>query len=81
MKHFFSMLDWSNCSEVERAPEKASGAWLFKGTRVPVTTLFENLGDDATVTDFLEWFPGVSRQQVDSVLQHMIHSLVPIAIA
>ena len=37
---------------------KVSGAWLFCGTRVPVTALFENLEDGATIDDFVEWFPG-----------------------
>jgi uncharacterized protein (DUF433 family) len=54
------MLDWTACTAVERSPEKVSGAWLFRGTRVPVKTLFENLEDEATVDQFLEWFPGVS---------------------
>jgi uncharacterized protein (DUF433 family) len=69
------MLNWSNCSAVERVPEKVSGAWVFKGTRVPVTALFENLEDSASVDDFLEWFPGVAREQVESVLKHAEQSL------
>jgi uncharacterized protein (DUF433 family) len=64
------MLDWSKCPDVERVPGKVSGVWLFKGTRVPVAALFENLRDGATISDFLEWFPGVAREQVDSVLKH-----------
>jgi uncharacterized protein (DUF433 family) len=52
-----------------------SGAWLFKGTRVPVTALFENLEDGARVDDFLEWFLGVTREQVESVLRHAERSL------
>jgi uncharacterized protein (DUF433 family) len=69
------MLDWSNCSAVERVPGKVSGAWLFKGTRVPVAALFENLEGGATVDDFLEWFQGVAREQVESVLKHAEQSL------
>jgi uncharacterized protein (DUF433 family) len=57
------MLDWSECGAVERVPGKVSGIWLFKGTRVPVKALFENLEAGATVDQFLEWFPGVSREQ------------------
>jgi uncharacterized protein (DUF433 family) len=45
-----------------------SGAWVFRGTRVPVATLFENLRDGATVDEFLAWFPGVTRAQVEAVL-------------
>ena len=70
------MLSWSECSAVERVPGKVSGAWLFKGTRVPVRALFENLESGATVTDFLEWFPGVKREQVEAVLDHAQRSLV-----
>jgi uncharacterized protein (DUF433 family) len=64
------MLDWSECPVVERAPDKVSGAWLFKGTRVPVKALFENLESGARVDDFLEWFPGVTREHVEAVLAH-----------
>jgi uncharacterized protein (DUF433 family) len=69
------MLDWSNCAAVERVPGKVSGAWLFKGTRVPVAALFENLEGGATVDDFLEWFQGVTHEQVESVLKHAEQSL------
>ncbi|MEN9632081.1 MAG: hypothetical protein RL077_485 [Verrucomicrobiota bacterium] len=70
------MLNWSECSAVERVPGKVSGAWLFVGTRVPVKALFENLESGATVADFLEWFPGVKREQVEAVLDHAQRSLV-----
>jgi uncharacterized protein (DUF433 family) len=63
------MLDWTQCSAVERVPGKVSGAWVFKGTRVPVAALFENLEDGATVDQFVEWFPGVSREQALTVLK------------
>jgi uncharacterized protein (DUF433 family) len=70
------MLDWSTCSAVERIPGKVNGEWLFKNTRVPVRALFENLEGGARVADFLEWFPGVTREQVELVLRHAEHSLV-----
>jgi uncharacterized protein (DUF433 family) len=69
------MLEWSGCSAVERIPGKVSGVWIFKGTRVPVRALFENLEDGARVGDFLEWFPGVTREQVGSVLAYAERSL------
>ena len=69
------MLDWGQCAVVERTPGKVSGAWVFKGTRVPVKALFENLEDGARVDDFLEWFPGVTREQVEAVLRHAERSL------
>ena len=64
------MSDWHTCSAVERSLDRVSGAWIFRGTRVPVTALFENLADGASTDDFLEWFPGVSRKQVEAVLPH-----------
>lgn len=70
------MLDWSQCPVVERQPGKVGGAWLFKGTRVPVKALFENLEAGASIEEFLDWFPGVSRDQVGAVLQHAELSLV-----
>ncbi len=69
------MNDWSTCASIESVPGKVSGAWIFKGTRVPVTALFNNLRDGATVDEFMEWFPGVTRDQIRAVLSHQIQSL------
>ena len=55
---------------LERSPDKVSGAWVFRGTRVPVAALFENLKDGASLDQFLEWFPGVTRTQVDALLDY-----------
>ena len=71
------MLDWKTCPAVERVPDRVSGAWVFKGTRVPVRALFENLEEGTSVNQFLEWFPGVTREQVVAVLAHAEHSLAP----
>jgi uncharacterized protein (DUF433 family) len=71
------MLDWSQCPAVERSADKVSGAWRFRDTRVPVKALFENLEAGATVEDFLDWFPGVVREQVVAVLEHAQRSLEP----
>ena len=62
------MFDWSKCPAVERDEERVSGAWVFRGTRVPISALFENLESGATVDQFVEWFPGVSIEQVVEVL-------------
>lgn len=64
------MGNWETCEAVERSPDRLSGAWVFRETRVPVAALFENLKDGASVQDFLEWFPGVKRSQVEAVLDH-----------
>ncbi len=69
------MANWENCSAVERDPERVSGTWVFRGTRVPVSALFENLRDGATVEQFLEWFPGVEGGAVEAVLAHEVESL------
>ncbi len=69
------MNNWSACSAVERDPLKVSGTWVFRGTRVPVSALFENLEDGAQVTDFVAWFPGVTLQQARAVLEHAAQTL------
>lgn len=74
----FIMLDWADCPEVERADDKVSGAWVFRGTRVPVRALFENLESGATTDQFLEWFQGVTPKQVAAVLEHAEQSLAKV---
>ena len=69
------MIDWSNCTAVERDADKVSGAWVFTNTRVPVVALFENLESGASIDDFLQWFPGVNREQDEAVLTYTIESL------
>jgi uncharacterized protein (DUF433 family) len=70
-----AMLDWTSCTAVERSPARVSGAWRFRGTRVPVTALFQNLEDGATLDEFLEWFPGVTRERALAVLEFAQASL------
>ncbi len=65
-------LDWSQCSAVESVPGKRSGAWVFRGTRTPVSAVFENL-QDMSVDEVVEEF-GVTREQVEAVLQFVAHS-------
>ena len=69
------MIDWSTCPAVERDPLRVSGAWVFKGTRVPVTALFENLEDGVQLSDFVAWFPGVSVEQARTVLEYVARTL------
>jgi uncharacterized protein (DUF433 family) len=61
-------MDWSRCSAVDRRPAKLGGRWCFRGTRLPVASLFEHIERGGTVDEFLEWFPSVSREQVHQVL-------------
>jgi len=67
-------LDWSQCPAVESIPGKRSGAWVFKDTRMPVSTVFENLESGATIDEIMEWF-GVTREQVAAVLEFAARSL------
>ena len=60
-------LDWTQCPVVESVPGKVSGAWVFKGTRMPVATVFENLEDGLTIDEIIEQF-GVTREQIAAVL-------------
>jgi uncharacterized protein (DUF433 family) len=68
------MLDWTNCQAVERNSEKLDGAWVFRGSRVPVSALFENLISGASLDQFLAWFPGVTRDQAEEVIRHAARS-------
>jgi uncharacterized protein (DUF433 family) len=65
-------LDWSQCPAVESIPGKRSGAWVFRGTRMPVSTVFENL-QDMSVDELIVEF-GVTRAQVEAVLQFVAHT-------
>ena len=67
---------WEDCRAVESDPQKLGGEWIFVRTRVPIRALFENLKAGATVDEFLEWFPGVERWQVECVLDHEAHAAV-----
>jgi len=66
-------LDWSQCSAVESIPGKVSGAWVFKGTRLPVATVIENL-EDLSNDEVIEQFD-VTREQVMAVLEFVAESL------
>lgn len=65
------MIDWSTCPAVESHPDVVSGAWVFRGTRVPIAALFEDLEAGATLVQFLEWFPGITLEQAKGVLEHV----------
>ena len=69
------VLDWSQCPAVERVPGKVSGAWVLRGTRMPVATIFENLQAGANIDDILKWFDGLDREQVKQVIDFAARSL------
>ena len=68
-------LDWSQCPAVESVPGKVSGAWVLRGTRMPVATIFENLEAGASLDDILSWYDGLDREQVKSVIDFAARSL------
>lgn len=67
-------LDWSQCPAVESVPGKVSGAWVLRGTRMPVSIIFENLEAGANIDDIMEWFD-LTREQVTSVVNFATRSL------
>ncbi len=69
------MLECSSCPAVERDPQRLGGTWVFRGTRVPVSALFENLEDGVQLAEFVELFLGVTIQQARAVLDHAAKSL------
>jgi len=66
--------DWSQCPVVESTPGKVSGAWVFRGTRMPVSIVFENLEAGATVPEISEWFD-VPEAEIRAVLAFAARSL------
>lgn len=70
-----AILDWSKCAAVESIPGKVSGAWVLKGTRMPVSAIFENIAAGASIDDIMEWYDGLDREQVKAVIEFAARSL------
>ena len=68
-------LDWSQCPAVESVPGKVSGAWVLRGTRMPVSVIFQNLEAGASIDDIMEWFEGLDRNQIKAVIEFAARSL------
>ncbi len=66
-------LDWSQCSAVESVADRRSGEWVFRGTRMPVATVFENL-EDLSAEEVMKQFD-VTREQIEAVLEFVAQSL------
>jgi uncharacterized protein (DUF433 family) len=73
--HVMAALDWSQCPAVESVPGKVSGAWVFKDTRMPVSVVFENLEDGITIDELTALYDGLTREQVQAVLDFAARSL------
>ncbi len=70
-------LDWSQCSAVESVPGRLSGAWVFRGTRMPVSAVFENLEAGASIDEIIDQFD-ITREQINAVLEFAARSLDPV---
>ncbi|MEL6489436.1 MAG: DUF433 domain-containing protein [Cyanobacteria bacterium J06621_3] len=73
------MIDWSTCEALEQDPGKVSGAWVFRGSRIPASALFENLEDGVNIEQFVQLFPGITTIQVRQVLKHVAQSMASVA--
>ena len=58
-------------------PDILGGTPVFKGTRVPVKTLFEYIEDNYTLDEFLECFPSVTREAARCVLERSERAVIP----
>jgi uncharacterized protein (DUF433 family) len=67
-------LNWSQCPAVESVANRRSGAWVFKNTRMPVATVFENLEAGSSIEEIVEQFH-VTREQIQAVLEFAARSL------
>ena len=65
-------LDWSQCPAVESVPGRLSGAWVLRGTRMPVAAIFENIEAGANIDEIMEWFDGLDREQVKAVIEFAV---------
>lgn len=66
---------WETCEVVERHTDRLSGAWIFAGTRVPISALFDNLNEGVTIDEFLDWYEGVPRTAVEAVIARQMEHL------
>lgn len=67
-------LDWSQCPAVESVPGKLSGAWVFRNTRMPVQSVFENLEAGMSVDEITEVFD-VTPDEVKAAIRFAARSL------
>ena len=76
-------LDWSQCPAVESVSDRRSGAWVFRNTRMPVATVFENLEVGTSIEEIIEQYD-VTKEQIQAVLEFAARSLdappVPVAV-
>jgi uncharacterized protein (DUF433 family) len=69
-------LDWAQCPVLESVPDKVSGAWVFRGTRMPVSAIIRNL--TLPMDQLLENYPSVTREHIETVLEFLASSADPV---
>ena len=68
-----TMLDWAACPVLESVEGKLGGAWVFRGTRVPVTAVLSNLSE-MSLREIEEDFPTVRHEQITGLLDFIARS-------
>jgi uncharacterized protein (DUF433 family) len=71
------MVDWSRCPIVESDPQRVHGAWVFRNTRLPISIVFECLAKGATIDEIVGWYGGVTRAQIEEVIEFVAESSEP----
>jgi len=61
-------LDWSQCRAVESVPDRRSGAWAFRDSRMPAAAVFENLELGTSIEEIVEQYD-VTREQIQIILE------------
>ena len=69
------MVDWSHCPVVESDPQRVHGAWVLRNTRLPISIVFECLAKGASIEDIVEWYGGITRYQIEQVINFVAQSL------
>ena len=70
-------VDWAFCPILESIPGKVGGAWVFRGTRVPVSAILNDL-KDVNVDEVVQDYPSITREQIRAVLDFLARSADPI---
>ncbi len=69
-----TVIDWARCAALESKPDTQGGAWVFRGTRVPVTAILRNMSE-LSIAEMAEEFPTVRREQIAEVLEFIAGKL------
>ena len=75
------LLTMDETSLIHTDPDILGGTPVFRGTRVPVKTLFEYLEDNYTLAEFVECFPSVTTEMAKRVLERSESALLAAAAA